>query len=191
VTAVKRVSSYRYLGVHITEDLTWTAHIETLVWKQRLSHLRQLRKFRRILQTFYAGVVESILTGSISDWFGNSSSQDRRALQRVVCSGEWTIDTTLPTLQDLYSRRCRSRACRIMKDPHHPNNKLFTVRQVPPQSRCKNKETKIVSFCRPIRTVNTELTRAPSLSLPCTHLYTHMVSTQYMHSHNCTTQLIT
>jgi len=44
---VGRVSSFRYLGVHITEDLTCTTQIDTLVRKakQRLYHLRQLRKF--------------------------------------------------------------------------------------------------------------------------------------------------
>jgi len=70
---VERLSNYRYLGVHIAEDLTWTTHIDTLVRKakQHLYHLRQLRKFRvsrRILQTFYAGAVESILRGSITAW---------------------------------------------------------------------------------------------------------------------------
>jgi len=53
-SAVERVSN-RYLAVHITEYLTWTRHIGTLVRKakQRLYHLRQLGKFevsRRILQ---------------------------------------------------------------------------------------------------------------------------------------------
>jgi len=44
-TAVGRVSSFRYLGVHITEDLTWITHIDTQVRKaqQHLYHLRQLR----------------------------------------------------------------------------------------------------------------------------------------------------
>jgi len=48
-TAVERVSSFRYLGVHIAEDLTWTTHIDTVVRKvkQRLYHLRQLRKSPR------------------------------------------------------------------------------------------------------------------------------------------------
>jgi len=32
-TAVERVSIYRYLGVHIKEDLTWTTYIATLVRK--------------------------------------------------------------------------------------------------------------------------------------------------------------
>ncbi len=46
-----------YLGVNISEDITWTTHIQTQVKKarQRLYHLRQLRKFRvspAILKTF-------------------------------------------------------------------------------------------------------------------------------------------
>ncbi len=87
-TPVERVSSFKFLGVHITEDLTWCAYTDALLKKahQRLFFLRRLRKFGtspRILRSFYTCTVESILTGCITAWFGNSTAGNRRALQRV------------------------------------------------------------------------------------------------------------
>ncbi len=130
-TPVERVSSFKYLGVNISEDLTWTTHIQTQVKKarQRLYHLRQLRKFRvspTILKTFYAGTIESVLTQCISVWYGNSSSQDCKALQRVVRLAERISGSALPSLQDIYLKRCRGRAVKIIKDSNHPGNCLFT-----------------------------------------------------------------
>ncbi|KAK3514234.1 hypothetical protein QTP70_010408 [Hemibagrus guttatus] len=45
---VERVDGFRYLGVHITQDLSWSCHINTVVKKawQCLYHLRRLRYFR-------------------------------------------------------------------------------------------------------------------------------------------------
>ncbi len=131
-TPVERVSSFKYLGVNISEDLIWTTHIQTQVKKarQRLYHLRQLRKFRvspTILKTFYAGTIESVLTQCISVWYGNSSSQDCKALQRVVRLAERISGSALPSLQDIYLKRCRSRAVKIIKDSNHPGNCLFTL----------------------------------------------------------------
>ncbi len=118
--------------IYISEDLTWTTHIQTQVKKarQRLYHLRQLRKFRvspTILKTFYAGTIESVLTQCISVWYGNSSSQDCKALQRVVRLAERISGSALPSLQDIYLKRCRSRAVKIIKDSNHPGNCLFTL----------------------------------------------------------------
>ncbi len=131
-TPVERVSSFKYLGVNISEDLTWTTHIQTQVKKarQRQYHLRQLRKFRvspTILKTFYSGTIESVLTQCISVWYGNSSSQDCKALQRVVRLAERISGSALPSLQDIYLKRCRSRAVKIIKDSNHPGNCLFTL----------------------------------------------------------------
>ncbi len=118
-TPVEMVSSFKYLGVNISEDLTWTAHIQTQVKK---NHLRQLRKFRvppAILKTFYLGAIESVLTPCISVWYGNSSNQDCKALQRVVRLAERISGSALPSLQDIYLKRCKSRVAKIMKDSNH------------------------------------------------------------------------
>ncbi|KAF7694079.1 gastrula zinc finger protein XlCGF28.1-like, partial [Silurus meridionalis] len=131
-TPVKRVDSFWYLGVHITQDLSWFCYTNTLVKKawQRLYHLRHLRDFKlpsQVLKTFYTCTIESVLTGSITSWFGNSTMQDRQALQRVVLSAECTIHTELPNLQDIYSTRCRTWARKIVKDLSHPNNGFFSL----------------------------------------------------------------
>ncbi len=107
------VSSFKYLGVNISEDLTWTAHIQTQVKKarQRLYNLRQLRKFRvspAILKTFYSGAIESVLTQCISVWYNNATNQDCKALQRVVRLAERISGSTLPSLQDIYLKRCKA-----------------------------------------------------------------------------------
>ncbi len=134
-TPVERVSSFNDLGVNISENLTWTTHIQTQVKKarQRLYHLRQLRKFRvspAILKTFYSGAIESVLTLStlsISVWYSNATNQDCKALQRVVRLAERISASALPSLQGIYLKCCKSRAAKILKDSNHPGNHLFCL----------------------------------------------------------------
>ncbi len=151
-TPVERVSSFMYLGVNISEDLTWTTHIQTQV-----KNLRQLRKFRvspTILKTFYSGTIESVLTQCISVWYGNSSSQDCKALQRVVRLAERISGSALPSLQDIYLKRCRSRAVKIIKDSNHPGNCLFTLLPSGKRFRClmaKNERLRRSFFPKAIR----------------------------------------
>ncbi len=129
---MERVNSFKFLGVHITKDLTWSAHTDAVLKKahQRLFFLRRLRKYGTspsILRSFYTCTVESILTGCITAWFGNSTAGNRRALQRVVKTARHIVGGELPSLQDIYTRRCTRKAQRIIKDSSHTSHSLLSL----------------------------------------------------------------
>nr|XP_019960878.1 PREDICTED: uncharacterized protein LOC109641015 [Paralichthys olivaceus]XP_019960879.1 PREDICTED: uncharacterized protein LOC109641015 [Paralichthys olivaceus] len=69
--AVERVSSTKFLGVHISEDLSWSSNTASLAKtaQQCLYFLRRLRRARSpvpIMHTFYRGTTESIVTSCIA-----------------------------------------------------------------------------------------------------------------------------
>ncbi len=78
-------------------------------------------------ETFYSGAIESVLTQCISVWYNNATNQDCKALQRVVRLAERISGSTLPSLQDIYLKRCKSRTAKIIKDSNHPGNHLFIL----------------------------------------------------------------
>lgn len=131
-SVVESVESTKFLGVHITNDLSWSTNTTSLVKKahQRLHFLRRMRRANLpppALTTFYKGAIESILTSSLSVWYGSCSAADQTALQRVVRSAEKIIGSALPSIQDIYPLRCYKRATNIIKDFTHPTHKLFTL----------------------------------------------------------------
>ncbi len=109
----------------------WAALSSSAFTSPRISHgLRRQRKFGtspRILRSFYTCTVESILTGCITAWFGNITAGNRRALQRVVRTARHIFGGELPSLQDIYTRRCTRKARRIIKDSSHPSHSLLSL----------------------------------------------------------------
>ncbi len=131
-STVERVSSTKFLGVHITEDLTWTTNTMSLSKKaqQRLHFLRRLKRASLpppILTTFYWGTIESVLTSCITVWYGNCSAADRMTLQRTVNTAAKIIGAPLPSILDIFLARCSSKTNSIVKDPTHPSHSLFQL----------------------------------------------------------------
>eukprot|EP00061_Rhincodon_typus_P015148 g42667.t1 len=129
-TVVERVKSIKFLRVTITGDMSWTSHVDATVKRaQRLFFLRRLRKFgmsRRSLTNFYRCTIESTLSGCITAWCGNSSAQDCKKLQKVVCTAQ-TTETNLPSMDSKHAACCRGKAANIIKDPSHQNGCLSEV----------------------------------------------------------------
>ncbi len=79
------------------------------------------RKFnlpQELLIQFYSAIIESVLCTSITARFSSATKSALRRLRRVVRTAERIIDTTLPTLQELYLYRVSKRAGKITLTPH-------------------------------------------------------------------------
>ncbi|KAL0148403.1 hypothetical protein M9458_056303 [Cirrhinus mrigala] len=147
--AVERVSSTKFLGVHITENLTWTTNVTSLNKKgqQRLHFLRWLKRASLpppILTTFYRGTIESVLTSCITVWYGNCSAADRKTLQWTVNTAAKIIGAPLPSILDTFLARCSSKASSIVKDPTHPSHNLFQL--LPSGRRYRSIKARSVRF---------------------------------------------
>ena len=129
---VEQVESVKFLGVHITNKLSWSKHTKTVVkrTRQNLFLPRRLKRFvmgPQILKKFYSCTIESILTGYIMAWYGNCLASDRKALQTVVHTAQYITAAKLPAIQGLYTRRCQRKAHNIVRDPGHPCHRLFSL----------------------------------------------------------------
>ena len=129
---VERVESFKFLGVHITNKLSWSKHIKTVV-KRAQQHLCPLRRMKwfgmgpQILKKFYSCTIECIQTGCITTLFGNCSVSDHKVLQKVVHTAQYITGAKLPAIQDLFTRRFQRKAPKMVKDSSHPSHGLISL----------------------------------------------------------------
>ena len=129
-TIVEQVSSFKFLGSLVSNDLTWDLNCMTLLTKarQRLYFLRKLKSYnvnQTILIQFYRAIVESILTNSIIVWYDRATVYHKHRLQSVVKNAQRIIGTSLPSLESLYIERMRKKTVNVLRDPNHPAHTYF------------------------------------------------------------------
>ncbi len=127
-TPVERVNSFKFLGVHITEDLTWSAHTDAVLKKAHLPETAEEvwnePQNPQILLHLHCGEHPGL---EITAWFGNSTAGHRKDLERVMQTARHIVGGELPSLQDIYTRRCKRKARRIIKDSSHPSHSLLSL----------------------------------------------------------------
>ncbi|KAK7901608.1 hypothetical protein WMY93_018377 [Mugilogobius chulae] len=170
---VERVQSFKFLGVTVTEDLSWGDHISKAVGKaqQRLYYLRKLKSAhisRPLMVNFYNCAISSVLTYGFLVWFSSCSKADQQALQRVVKAAGRIIGTTLPEISTIFSTRCLRRVHNILRDQHHPAHHLFHL--LPSGRRYRSiqaRTSRLANSLYPqaVRLLNS----APLTSLPPSH----------------------
>ena len=120
---VELVSSFKLLGVHLSNDLTWNSHADYIMKKanSRLYSLRKLRKAglkQSDLATVYCSFIRSLLEYASPSWATLSStlsneieSIQRRALKIIYPDLSYAdaLDTTgFDTLIDRRGDACKS-----------------------------------------------------------------------------------
>ena len=149
---VEQVDSFKFLGVHISNTIDWDVNTTSACKKaqQRLYFLRQLKKFRistAVMTQFYRSIIESILTFSITVWYGTASARDKKNLNRVVKTASKIVGCKLPPLDSIYNLRVRRKARSIISDSTHPANHLFQPLPSGRRYRClKSKSNHLNSF---------------------------------------------
>ncbi|KAK3572709.1 hypothetical protein QTP86_006144 [Hemibagrus guttatus] len=105
---VERVNDIKFLGLHITKDLTWTINTTYLVKKaqQRLFFLRKLKKAKvpsQLLVNFNRSTIESILSHCITVWYTSCTKENWRDLARIIKTAQKIVGTKLPNLDTVYA----------------------------------------------------------------------------------------
>eukprot|EP00061_Rhincodon_typus_P018395 g47553.t1 len=121
------VVSVKFLGVTITDSLSWSSHVDVTVRKAQQSHffLRRFRKFGMSINShtnFYRCIIETIQSRCITAWYGDCSAQDHKKLQEVVCTAQTIMEANLPSMDSIYASCCCGKAANNIKDPFHPSN---------------------------------------------------------------------
>ncbi|KAI3363482.1 hypothetical protein L3Q82_012093 [Scortum barcoo] len=120
--AVERVNNIKFLGIHITSDLS-LVHEHSSSW----------------------ATIESILCLSAAVWYGRyGTRQDQMDLARVVKTAQGIVGSPLPDLDSIYAGRIQKKARHVAADPTHPGLFCFPLenasdepREIVSESRAK------------------------------------------------------
>ena len=86
---VEIITSYKYLGMYIDNDLKWSVHANNLLksCNQRLYFLRKLNLFnvnKAIMKIFYSSTIESLITFGIVCYGCNLNKNQKQGINRVI-----------------------------------------------------------------------------------------------------------
>lgn len=100
---VQRVPSFKFLGLTVTEDLSWGINTTSAVGKaqQHLFYLWKLSRAKlpkQLLVNFYHCAIESVLTYGLLVWFSSCTKAEQQALQWLVRTAGNIIGTNLPQI---------------------------------------------------------------------------------------------
>ncbi|PIK43412.1 hypothetical protein BSL78_19743 [Apostichopus japonicus] len=89
---VERVSSYKYLGVHLNDSLTWGDQVDALIktLNSRLYCLNKMARFNvrtSIMDIFYNATICGVWRYCFVGWGGNATGTDKDRIDSIIRKG--------------------------------------------------------------------------------------------------------
>lgn len=96
---VEQIGSFKYQGVHLSEDPAWKVNTKEVVKKaqQRLFFLLALRKTglpQKFLTYSYQCTIERVLSYGRTLWFSSCTSEERKDLQQITKTAQKIIGSS-------------------------------------------------------------------------------------------------
>jgi hypothetical protein len=129
---IEQCEQYKYLGLTISNHLTWDANCEVIKKKamKKLYYLRLLKKFHlssEILEAFYKATIASTLTSAIVVWGAGATTGCKRMLDRVRKTSSRVIGKPVESFEKIHKQRTLKFAKKITQDPSHPLSSEFHI----------------------------------------------------------------
>ena len=127
-----QADSVKFLDSTISKDLSWCNNSIDIIKKaqKRMYFLRHLKRFslsQVILTRFYRAVIESVLSFSITVWFGRASQDEINQIEPVIKNASKLIGLNMPFIRSLYRSSSLRKSKRIVQEAYHPANHLFEL----------------------------------------------------------------
>ena len=123
-TIVENVTVYKYLGSLIDNKLAFSENVDNVYKKiiKRVYFVRQLYRLdinSKIIEMFYNAVIQSVISFSITCWYGNCTNECKDKITKVInMCRRFGIDNA--SLKEIYIKYSKIRYHTIIKDCHHP-----------------------------------------------------------------------
>ena len=134
---IEVVSSYKYLGIQIDDQLDWKPQNEQILSKihKRMYFIRKLSYFgidKTLINLFYKSTLQSIITFCIVAWGGNTRESDRDKIDSLIRKVNKITKVDNPFFQQLFESACITKFIKIEKDINYSIHRKIVRSKRPP-----------------------------------------------------------
>jgi hypothetical protein len=128
---VENVTEYKYLGTIVDQNFSFSDNVD-MVYKKinsRVYFVRQMKKLdidTKIMDMFYNAIVQSVISFSITCWYGNSTNEAKSKICKVIKACR-RLGVSCMSLYDVYEKYSQLRCTTILNESEHPLHDSYTL----------------------------------------------------------------